>query len=913
MPLEVGTRLGPYEIQAAIGAGGMGEVYRARDTKLGRDVAIKVLPDAFVHDADRVARFQREARALAALNHPNIGGIHGLEDAHGATALVLELIEGPTLHERIAGGPIPLDEALPIARQIAEALAAAHEQGVIHRDLKPSNIKVTPDGVVKVLDFGLAKLTQASGAGAQAPDMTASPTITSPAMMTGIGTLLGTAAYMAPEQAKGRPADKRSDIWAFGCVLYEMLTGKRAFDGEDVSETLAAVLRGQPEWSALPEETPPAIRTLLQRCLERNRRERIADIAAALFVLREQATFGITSGSRDRASVPTRRRIALAATATLVLGAGAAAIAVWVATRSAPPPVTRFVIPTAGPSALSIQGVDRDLAITPDGTRLVYRGTNRLLVRALDQIEPTVIGGVGSPRGIFVSPDGQWVGFFDGIIGLKKVAITGGPAITLTAIDGISSRGGTWGEDGTIVYATNFATTGLQRVSSAGGEPIALTKPNRERGEGDHYWPEFLPGGRAVLFTIIASDSGLDNAQVAVLDLSTGTYRTVLRGGHHAHYLPSGHILYGASGGLRTVPFDLRRLEVAGPPIPVLDAVVTTASGGVDVAVAKNGTLVYVPGGLAAGVAARPIYWTDATGNTTPLRATPAGWSQPAFPPDGRQLAIEIISSQDDVWIHDWTRDTLSRLTLDRAPDRTPVWTPDGQRIVFSSTRSGSGWTIHWQRVDGGGGVQLLSEGKVGQWPTSWHPSGRFLAFVEQTRQGNDVMILPMEGDEASGWKPGKPTAFVNTPYLEEAAMFSPDGQWIAYHSNETGQNEVYVRPFPGPGGRAQISSSGGVHPLWSRTRQELFFGTPDQRIMVASYVTGPGTFRPEKPRLWTETRFTTLRGIYRSFDLHPDGQRLALAPLVETEARDAQDTVPPHFVVVQNWLEELKRLVPTD
>jgi hypothetical protein len=552
---------------------------------------------------------------LASLNHPHIGAIYGFEDSGATHALVLELVEGDTLADRIAHGPIPVEDALPIARQICEALEAAHEQGIIHRDLKPANIKVTPDGTVKVLDFGFAKLNDPNMSnGPNAPNgLSMSPTITSPAhlrdgyggqaMMTGVGMLLGTAAYMSPEQAKGRPADKRSDIWAFGCVLYEMLTGKRPFEGEDVSDTLANVLKTEPDWSALPSEIPPAMRTLLQSCLTKDRQRRVADISTALFVLDKGASLAPPAGTVSAAPLPRRllwRRItALTAGAVVVAVLGGALV--WFATRPAPPSVVRMPVTTSGSTALAQSGSDRDVAMTPDGSRVVYRGNNQLLVRALDQLEPAVLSGLGAPRGVFISPDGLWVGFFDGISLLKRVAITGGPAVTIGPVDGGGPRGATWGPDGTIVYGTNAPSTGLQRVSAAGGEPTVLTKPDRERGEGDHYWPEFLPGGDAVLFTITPLDGSIENAQIAVLDLRTGTSKVLIRGGSHAHYVPTGHLVYGVTGTLRAVAFDRGRLEVVGTPAPVLEGVMTTTQGAADVAVAANGSLVYVPGAAGGG------------------------------------------------------------------------------------------------------------------------------------------------------------------------------------------------------------------------------------------------------------------------------------------------------------------------
>ena len=665
MTMQPGARLGLYEIQSPLGAGGMGEVYRAHDAKLNRDVALKVLPELFALDPDRLARFKREAQVLASLNHPNIGGIYGFEESNGLQALVLELVEGPTLADRIAQGPIPVDEALPIARQIAEALEAAHEQGIIHRDLKPANIKLRHDGTVKVLDFGLAKLAHPEAAVGRV-DVTASPTITSPAMMTGVGVLLGTAAYMSPEQAKGRAADKRSDVWSFGCVLYEMLTGRRPFDAEDVSDTLAAVLMREPDWPALSTHVPPQIVTLLKGCLEKDRRRRFADMSVAQFLLSDQAamTPAATGASPVRAKQAVWRRLAGPAVA-LVL-AGIVGTAVWFGTRPIPPRVARFPLTTASADALSLNGTDRDLAITPDGSRIVYvgNGGTEILMRSLDHIESIVVAR-GLVRGVFVSPDGQWVGFTDNNRTLKTAAITGGPPLILTALDG-GARGATWAPEDTILFATNNPATGLQRVSAAGGEPTVVTRPNRDRGEADHLWPEILPGGRGVLFTITAVSGGLDAAQIAVLDLDTGAQTIVLRGGSHAHYVSTGHLVYTAGGELRAVAFNLSRREIQGTPVSVLPRVMTTTNGAGDYAVAADGTLVYVdaPGTARAVGADRTLVWVDRAAREEPLAVPPRAYTQPRLSPDGTRIAVYIQDQEQDTWMWDLRRATLTRLTF---------------------------------------------------------------------------------------------------------------------------------------------------------------------------------------------------------------------------------------------------------
>jgi serine/threonine-protein kinase len=903
-----GRRFGAYEVHARIGAGGMGEVYHARDTKLGRDVAIKILPRLFVNNPDRLARFAREARVLASLNHPHIGAIYGLEDADGVRALVLELVHGETLADRIARGPIPLNETLNIARQIAVALEAAHEKGIVHRDLKPANIKLTPDGVVKVLDFGLAKAASgdAPGDGTQPPTMTIGGTAE--------GVILGTATYMSPEQARGRPADKRADVWAFGVVLYEMLTGRRPFDGEDMTEVLGAVVRLEPNWEALPPDVPQIVRTLLQRCLVKDRRARIADIAAALFVLDHQA--GATA-MQTASAAPLPRRpswplIAALTTGALVVAALGGAMG-WFATRPAPSSVVRTTITTSGSTALTLSASDdRNVAITPDGSRIVYRGNNQLLVRALDQLEPSVLSGLGRPQGVFISPDGQWVGFFDRFSLLKKVAIAGGSPVELCAVQGVP-RGATWGEDGTVIFATNASATGLQRVSATGGEPTMLTKPDRERGEGDHVWPEFLPGGEAVLFTITAATTGIENAQIALLDLRTGRTKVLIRGGSHAQYVPSGlgspkrterqggHLVYGVKGTLRAVKFDLGRREVVGTPAPVLEGVVTTNQGAADVAVAANGSLVYVPG--RAGGGDRTVVSVDQQGRASPLPGLPLdAYRDVRVSPDGARLAL---ATETDVWTYDVLRTTLSRLTTDPAQDRSPLWTPDGQRIIFTSTRAGYP-ELFWRPADGtGSDERLLARAKdlLDLRATGWSADGRHLLFTE----------VPPSIQCAIGQitieRPSDVKLLVKSEFCNSSAAVSPDGRWMAYDSNLSGSGDVvYVERYPELGSRQPISTGNGRLPIWSRSGRELFFSSLDGRQMFEVPVRSGTTLVAGRPQVLFEFAMAiTLTG--RQYDIAPDERFL----IIRSGQMDAGGGTASNLIAVQNWFEELKRLVPTN
>ena len=833
MALTPGTRLGVYEITAPLGEGGMGAVFRARDTKLDRDVAVKVLPEAFAHDADRLARFTREAKTLAALNHPHIAAIYGLEESGGITALVMELVEGDDLSQRIKKGAIPIDEALPIAKQIAEALEAAHEQGIIHRDLKPANIKVRPDGTVKVLDFGLAKAMDLPVG--SSPNVSQSPTITTPAM-TQAGMILGTAAYMSPEQARGKAVDKRADIWAFGAVLFEMLTGRRAFEGEDVSDTLARVLMKEPDWTAVPATVPAAVVTVMRRCLQKDRKQRVRDIGDVSLALE-----GAFETAKPPLAAPTPRSVVARALPWALAGtfgvALIAALVLWAPWRSAPVPAPRTLLASIGADA-SLTGLGASAILSPDGTTLAFvarqEGPARLFIRKLDQLQAAPLAGTESAENPFFSPDGQWLAFFAGGK-LKKIAVTGGAAVTLC--DASVGYGGTWANDDTILFSAGVGGT-LLRVPVAGGTPAVFgaLSPGATRQR----WPQALPGGQAVLYSEHSFGTNWNEAAIVVAPLSGGAPKVVVRSGYYGRYVPSGpgspqrdereggHLIYLHDGTLFAVRFDLTRLETVGQAVPALEGIAAdSAVGGAQSAVSSEGTLVYVPG--TATTAGRPIDWLTRDGTTAVLRATHADWENPRFSPDGQKLAVEISDGkQRDLWVYVWARDTLTQLTFDSSEDRAPVWTPDGRRIVFASDRGKAGiLNLYWVNADGSGEVSRLTDSPEGQFPWSWHPSGRFLAFnAERGATNYDLMILPMEGDATRGWTPGTPTVFLSTPAGEGTPMFSPDGRWIAYLSTGAGLTDIYVRPFPGPGGPWRISTSGGLYPRWSLTAPELLFLT---------------------------------------------------------------------------------------
>ena len=727
MALNVGDRLGHYDVTALIGEGGMGQVYQATDTKLKRQVALKILPEAFSADPERLARFQREAEVLASLNHPNIAAIHGLEEADDVRALVLELVEGPTLADRIKQGPIPLDEALPIAKQIAEALEAAHEAGVIHRDLKPANIKVKDDGTVKVLDFGLAKAFQPD---ASDPSLSQSPTISLTAAATQMGMVIGTAAYMAPEQAKGLPVDKRADIWAFGAVLFEMLTGRKLFEAGDVSEMLASVLVKDPDISSMGNHVPDHIRSLVRRCLVKDSRQRLRDIGEVRLAM-EGAFETTVNSAAATGAVPQLQVwqrpavIAAALVATLVTGG----VAGWSLMRPAPRSVTRALL--TPPLSMPLDAnFNVNVALTPDGTRVVYRGLlegqPHLFVRPLAALEAAPLTGLSAdPRNPFISPDGNWVGFFDGNRALQRVSISGGPPVTIVDSLGVGPRGASWGTDDTIIFATTAGLeSGLLRVPMGGGELEVLTTPDTERGEGEHRWPEILPGGQAVLFTIFAPGS-LQNGQIAVLSLESGEYDVLVPSGSNPRYVPTGHIVYGVGETLRAVGFDLDSLTVTSEPIPVVEDVRMGLRGAGNFAVAQDGSLAYVRGSSRSGGAAVTLAWVDRDGGEESLAAEPDLYFEPHLSPDGTRLAVKVEDDGGgwDIYIYDIARNNLTQLTFGDTPDCCPVWTPDGERVVFSSAREGTP-TLYVKNADGTGEVERLTESDAGQIAYAWSGDG---------------------------------------------------------------------------------------------------------------------------------------------------------------------------------------------
>jgi serine/threonine-protein kinase len=891
MTLTAGTRLGSYEIVGLVGAGGMGEVYRAHDTTLNRDVALKVLPASVAADPDRLARFRREAQVLAALNHPNIAHIFGFELSGSTPALVMEFVEGPTLADRISAGPMPLADVLAIARQIADALEAAHDQNIVHRDLKPANVKVRDDGTVKVLDFGLAKAMDAGLKSGSAGAEANSPTLT--ARATQMGMIIGTAAYMAPEQAKGKSVDRRADIWAFGVVLYEMLTGERAFKGDDISETLASVLKDTPSFASLPDAVPPRLRRLLGRCLDRDVKTRLRDIGEARIEIAK-----IESGAPDE-SAPAQ--IATAALAPVKRSAlpwivAAAALLVAVGAMSwtllhAPSLPLRGVTR----STFDVKDVSGFVAVSRDGTRLAYTvvgGPKNVLLafRMVDQFDARAIPGSEGGAWPLFSPDGQWIAYstLETPSKIKKIAVTGGTSITLC--DGSLANGAFWADDDTILFG---GAKGLMRVAATGGSPQQFTTIDAAKGETAHVHPQVLPGGTQVLFSVVSTDA-FDAAHFAVVDPSKGGYHTVAPGGAHGRYVASGHLTYVRGSTLFAVPFDVRRLTITGGEVPVVEDVSTFGPPGTgDYTVSDAGLLIYVEGDNNKGTT---LAWADRKGATTILPGQKdLRWGTGRLSPDGTRVANGIHDDQKggtDIWVLDAQRGTLQRLTFGGTNDN-PVWTPDGTRVVYGSAQDGK-VGLYSVAADGSGKPELVLATTAAPVPSSFTPDGRTIVYSQSDKR-SQIFVLPV------------PVGGTPTPHpLHDAAgsetdgQLSPDGKWIAYQSVESGSSEIYVQPFPGPGAKVRISTQGGIGPRWGRTGRELFYwgATVGSRGLIAVDMQTDPSLRPGAPH----ELFQSASG--STWDVAPDGLRF----LIELSRSGTTVTT---IATVTDWFEELRRRAP--
>ena len=939
MSLSAGDRLGPYEVTGELGAGGMGIVLRARDTKLDRDVALKVLPEAFTSDPDRLARFEREAKVLASLNHPNIGSIYGLEEApstrasstvgdddrsqgsgpsdsaHGrqgaVKALVLELVEGPTLADRIKQGPIPLDEALPIAKQIAEALEAAHEQGVIHRDLKPANVKVKDDGTVKVLDFGLAKAFQPD---ASDPNMSMSPTISLTAAATQMGMIIGTAAYMSPEQARGKVVDKRTDIWAFGVVLYEMLSGARPFQGEDVSLTLASVMKSDVNVTKLPGDVPAAIRTVLDRCLEKDPRNRIRDIGDVSLAMAGAFETRVSTPSASTVVSPLRiwqRPVPAFVVGLTLLGLGG--LGVWQLTRPAPVVPIRMPIQVED-LAVNTHGAGSVIALSPDGSRLAYVSgegdTGQLYVRRLDAFDATPIAGADDAYSPFFSPNGEWIGFATGGGELKKVRLAAGAPEVITTLDG-EMHGATWGPDDRIVFAGRGSQRGLSLVSALGGPSETILQP--DTGSGNLGWPSFLPDGKAVLFTA-GGGTG-----VSVLLPDTGVVHPLFETGGNAHYLATGHLVHAEGGRLWATPFDADQGQLTGEPVAVLDGLAMGLPRETFIAhydVSANGMLAYLPGEAPDGVGGtRSLVWVNHDGEEEPVATRVASYNSLSLSPDGSRAALAVVdgSGNPDVWVSDLARGSLVPLTTDAATDISPLWHPDGRRVAFVSDRSGQ-LEVLWREVGGSETAErlLVFDEAVSRIALhDWSADGATLFLGAVLPESDSDVGMVSVGERPGSWEP-----LIQTAARELSPALSPDGRWLAYSSDLSGVYEVYVVRFPGLDGQEPISIGGGDLPTWSDDGRVLFYlrrpaGPPDAVMRVPlDFIEGepPTVIAGTPERLFDFGRYFSIRGSERVYDISPDGQRFLM--ITAADAADAE-LDRSRINVIFDWFEELNARVP--
>jgi len=863
MALHSGLRLSRYEVGSLLGVGGMGEVYQARDISLARDVALKFIPDAFARDRERLARFEREAKLLASLNHPGIATIHSFEKEGDLHFLVMELVPGRTLAEILTSGPLPLEDALGYFRQIAEALEAAHEKGVIHRDLKPANLKVTPEGKVKVLDFGLAKAFEEQPAGTD--DLSQSPT----RERTRVGVILGTAPYMSPEQARGKRVDKLTDIWSFGCVFYEALTGRRAFSGETVTDTLAAVVKTEPDWEALPADTPLALRTLLARCLRKDLAHRLHDMADARIEIEE------ASATPER-KTDTRRKsfgfLPWAITGVLALALLAALLR---GERAAPADVTRLELTL--PPGVEIYTVSGPgIAISPDGRQLAYVAqqgpTRTAYLRPLDAYESNPLPGILLATGVSFSPDERFLSVYTAAT-LSKVSTSDGLVIPLAQSALI--RGVSWGPDEQIVYGSE---DGLFRVSALGGSPERLTKPG---AKGEPYrWPFVLPGGKAALYSVMTLEPGSET-RIDAIFLDTRVTRTVVERATNPIYLSTGHLLFARDNKILAAPFDEEKCEITDASVVVLDEVAVGPLGEAKLAVSRTGTLVYAPRTLAWGHVVR----VTRDGEEHRLTSTPRDYMKPRISPDGQSLAV---AADGKVWLVDLRRDTMTRVTFGPGSQQDyPVWSSDGKSIFYRG-----GDQIARKAVDGSSSEESLLVDAAALYPTSVSPDGEFLAIVDiRHATGGDIVLVPLRGE-------GKRKVFLSTPAFEGGVQISPGGRFLAYASNESGRMEIYVQPYPDPGAKVQISTEGGNQPRWSRDGKELFYRNGEK--MMAIDVSTDSGFTAGTPKVLFERQYAYGTGTtMANYDVTPDGHFV----MVKND--------PARLNVVLNWFEELKRKVP--
>ena len=919
MALADGTRLGPYEILSPIGAGGMGEVYRAKDTKLGREVAIKVLPEVFSQNRERLARFQREARLLASLNHPNIAAIYGLEESDGKPFLVLEFVEGESLQERLKKGALEVEEGLKVCCQVAAGLEAAHEKGVIHRDLKPANVMITSEDNVKVLDFGLAKVFAGDVSESEEAH---SPTITQG--QTREGVILGTAPYMSPEQARGRSVDKRTDIWSFGCLLYEVLTGRKAYEGPTVSDNIAQILAGDPDWDALPAELNPRIGELLRRCLQKESTKRRRDIGDVRLEIEE-----VLADPSGIVQVPVRaltrvslRRMVPWALGSLVFGV-AIGIFIWdrFETAGIPPASTTrtFHSEIELPEGERLRhGYRQGVALSPDGTQLAFvSGTTsspssgrktRIYLRRLDQWTQQPIPGTEAGLNPFFSPDGKWLGFGIWGRGLFKVSLSLAAGEPEEICESYAAYGVAWGPNDMIYFGMGR----VFRVSPSGGEPEEITQLDEEAGEVSHRLPHMLPNGQAVLFTALLYTPFFDNeerAQIFVQSLETGERKLLIEGGSDARYVPTGHVVFARKGRLLAVPFDLERLEVTGAEVPVLNAINHSIHTGHSIretgvaqfSFSSSGTLAYVAGSVFPEIK-REAVWVDRQGREEPLEVEAREYLSGRVSRDGQHVLLTGAYHPKDIWLLDLKRKLLRRQTFE-GNQGFAVWGPGPDHFSFRSDREGPS-ALYAKKVDSEPGeVEKLHSGI---YANSWSPDNQRLAFLSLNKGiGYDISILSREG---------KVAPFLQTRFSETYPEFSPDGRWIVYVSNQSGRREVYVGPSAGSGSAVQLSIQGGTKPAWSRDGREVFYRQRGKFIAVRIEINGNRLTAGSPTELFedVENRYVSADPV-RSYDVAPDGRFLVLKEEGNVRTAATELHFPTRIRLVHNWSEELKRLVPTD
>jgi serine/threonine-protein kinase len=897
---------GRYEILEKIGEGGMGEVYRALDRSLDRQVAVKILPASFAEDKERLARFEREAKLLAVLNHTNIASIYGLEESDGRRFLILELVEGETLRSKLDRGPLEIEEALDVCRQVAEGLESAHEKGIVHRDLKPGNIMVTPAGTAKILDFGLAKAFTGDTTGTGI-DIEKSPTIT--AQMTKPGMVLGTAAYMSPEQARGRAVDKRTDIWAFGCVLFECLTGIRAFEGETVSDNLALILKGEPDWIRLPTNTPAMIRILLRRCLQRDPRKRLHDIADARIEIEE-------IGSQPIEEVTVTKRFPLGwilifVLAGILLGFVIANIARnndENGLRSTPVASTLKIVPD---HQFHWRPNRTGMAFSNDGSFIIYTALSddpgadvrwQFYRRELDKLEANPIPGTEQGIAPFLSPDDRWIGFWRyGETKLWKVPVEGGIPQELCEL--FRPFGASWGDDDTIVF-TNGEFSGLLSVSSQGGEPAVLTEPDPEQKEYGHLLPSHLPNGKGVLFTITRNAFDIE-PRIAVLESKTGKWRKLLDDASDARYIPTGYIVFLRQGILMVAAFDIQGLEVLGQPVPVISGIRhalnwdngTLNTGAGQYHISDSGSLVYVPGGMAPNQKGSFVV-VDKKGNEELIGSQTDYYCALRLSPDGQKIVYFTFGTEWHIGVYDIDRDIRSHLVSERLPF-FPIWTPDGKKVFFGWSDSGMP-NIYMMPADGSQAMERITINQNEQRASSFSPDGNLLAFVEDgIITSYDIYIYDFREKST--------TPFAATEHNETFPEFSPDGRWIAYCSNHEGIREVYVRPSSGIGETIKASREGGTSPLWARSGKQLFYRSINGRQMWAVDVQTKPSFSAGRPNFLFEKSGLMGTAPIRSYDISLDDQRFLMVKFEERKPQPATE-----IILIQNWFEQVKRLVPT-